>query len=272
MIEVRDVSLVIQDRAIVDGVSIDVPEGQFTALVGGNGAGKTTLIRLIKGIVVPSAGQIVVDGTSSLGAPRDFALRIGVVFQNPETQIVASVVDEDVAFGPENLGLPTAEIARRVERSLKLVGLWDLRHRPVHALSGGQKQRLAIAGILGLHPKYILFDEATALLDPAGKREVLDTALTLVREGIGVLWVTHDLREVFGAHKLYAMMNGRVVFQGSPAEFLSSSSSLKAARVLVPDEARLAQFLENKGVAVEWPITRQRVLERIKSLSLKTSS
>lgn len=269
MIEVQDVYYGLEGRSILQSVSIKICPGKFTVLMGGNGAGKTTLAKIIKGLLVPTSGKVLMDGTEMTAAGRDYQIKVGIVFQNPENQIVASVVEEDVAFGPENLGLKPTEIRERVESSLKTVGLWDLRHRPVHALSGGQKQRLAIAGILALRPSYILFDEATALLDPLGRREVLETATSLANS-IGVLWITHDLREALQADMLYALCQGKVIFQGSVQEFITNSEAMDLANVTIPEEVILSEMLSKRGAHVDWPLNEENLLKAITSLNLKT--
>ncbi|HHY43817.1 MAG TPA: ATP-binding cassette domain-containing protein [Coprothermobacter sp.] len=269
MIEVQDVSYGLEGRSILQSVSMNICPGQFTVLMGGNGAGKTTLAKIIKGLLVPTSGKVLMDGTEMAAAGRDYQIKVGIVFQNPENQIVASVVEEDVAFGPENLGLKPNEIRERVESSLKTVGLWDLRHRPVHALSGGQKQRLAIAGILALRPSYILFDEATALLDPVGRKEVLETA-TILAKSVGVLWITHDLREALQADMLYALCQGRVVFQGSVQEFITNPEAMDLANATIPEEVTLAEMLSKRGAHVDWPLNKENLLKAITSLNLKT--
>lgn len=268
MIEVQEVSYGLEGRSILQSVSMNVYPGRFTVLMGGNGAGKTTLARVIKGLLLPTSGKVLIDGMEISTAGRDYQIKVGIVFQNPENQIVASVVEEDVAFGPENLGLSPIEIKERVESSLKTVGLWDLRHRPVHALSGGQKQRLAIAGILALRPSYILFDEATVLLDPVGRREVLETALSLANS-VGVLWITHDLREALQADALYALCQGRVVFQGSVQEFLRDPEAMELANATIPEEVILAEMLSKRGAHVEWPLNKENLLKAITSLNSK---
>jgi energy-coupling factor transport system ATP-binding protein len=270
MIEVNNVSYGLEGRYILQSVSIKIPDGKFIGLMGGNGAGKTTLAKIIKGLVIPESGSVLLDGSDMNVAGRDYQVKVGIVFQNPENQIVSSIVEEDVAFGPENLGLDREEIARRVETSLKTVGLWDLRQRPVQALSGGQKQRLAIAGILALEPSYIIFDEATALLDPIGKREVLETAMKLA-DSVGILWITHDLREVFRADYLYALKEGKVVYSGSVRDFLKDKSAMELANVVVPDEVILSNALAERGVNVDWPISTESLLTAVRSLNLKTS-
>ncbi|WP_018963266.1 ATP-binding cassette domain-containing protein [Coprothermobacter platensis] len=270
MIELKQISYGLEDRQILRSVSLSIPSGKFIALMGGNGAGKTTLAKITKGLIVPSSGSVVLDGRDISSIEREYQTKVGIVFQNPENQIVSSIVEEDVAFGPENLSLSSPEIAARVESSLKTVGLWDLRHRSVQALSGGQKQRLAIAGILALRPSYIIFDEATALLDPVGKHEVLNTALELSKS-VGVLWITHDLREALMADSIYALREGEMIFSGSVPEFLSRGDIMEKANVVIPDEITLAQELMQRGVRVDWPITKESLLKATMLLSSKMS-
>ncbi len=237
-------------RAVWD-VSLTIRPGEFVALVGGNGSGKSTLAKHLNALLLPTHGRVVVDGldTRDPHALWEIRRRVGMVFQNPDNQIVATVVEEDVAFGPENLGLPPEEIAGRVEEALRAVGMLEYRLREPHLLSGGQKQRVAIAGVLAMRPRCIVFDEATTMLDPEGRREVLDTAHRLRdREGIAVVHITHSMEEAAEADRVVALHAGRVVLDGPPREVFREVRRLREVQLDLPEVARLHACLERRGV------------------------
>lgn len=235
----------------VDGVDLKIQPGEFVAILGHNGSGKSTIAKLINAILEPTDGCLYVDGRNVADENELWAIRqtAGMVFQNPDNQIIASVVEEDVAFGPENLGVPTEEIWTRVEESLAAVGMLEYRHHSPNKLSGGQKQRVAIAGIMAMKPKCIVLDEPTAMLDPSGRQEVLKTLHELnEKEKVTVLLITHYMDEVIGADRVLVMDDGKIVMQGTPREVFSQVEQLKAHRLDVPQVTELAWELKQSGL------------------------
>lgn len=249
----------------LDGVDLDVQPGEFVAILGHNGSGKSTLAKHLNMLLQAEEGTLWVDGKDAMDAANLWEIRqaAGMVFQNPDNQIVASVVEEDVAFGPENLGVPTGEIWRRVEKSLQSVGMSAYRSHSPNKLSGGQKQRVAIAGVMAMEPKCIVLDEPTAMLDPSGRKEVLDAVEALNREkGVTVILITHYMEEVTGADKVYVMDHGRVVMQGTPRQIFSRVEELKSYRLDVPQVTLLAHGLKKAGLDIPAGIlTRQELSE-----------
>ena len=235
----------------VDGVDLDVKKGDFVAILGHNGSGKSTLAKQINALLVPTEGTLYVDGMDTKDPEKVWDIRqsAGMVFQNPDNQIIGSVVDEDVGFGPENMGIPTKEIWERVEESLRSVGMWEYRHSSPNKLSGGQKQRVAIAGVVAMHPKCIVLDEPTAMLDPVGRKDVIRTvrALNMV-ENVTVILITHYMEEVIYADKVIVMDDGKVVMQGTPGEIFSQVDTLKKYRLDVPQVTLLAHELKKAGL------------------------
>jgi len=231
------------------GVSLHVHPGELVAVVGPNGSGKSTLGLLSNGLLAPNMGSVTVDGLDSTDASHTWDVRssVGVVFQNPDNQIVGTVVEEDVAFGPENLGLPREEIRMRVDRALATVGLTGLERREPHLLSGGQKQRLAIAGVLALDPRYMLFDEPTAMLDPAGRTDVLDLIERLRSDGRGIIHITHHLADIATADRVLVLLSGRAGFLGTPSELLESPGQLAEWGLELPPIMRLTAALRDAG-------------------------
>jgi energy-coupling factor transport system ATP-binding protein len=237
----------------LDGVSLTLDAGEFVAVVGANGSGKSTLARLCDGLLAPSAGRVLVDGLDTVDPGSLWTVRslVGMVFQDPDDQIVGTVVEEDCAFGPENIGLPSAEIRRRVDAALHAVGLDGLERREPHLLSEGQKQRLAVAGALAMRPRYLVFDEPTAMLDPEGRRSVLEIADRLAHaEGHGVLIVSHDTAGVARADRVIGLAAGRIVFDGSPEGLLGDAVLLAGVGLALPPAARLASALRRRGLDV----------------------
>ncbi len=237
----------------VDGVDLDVKEGSFIAILGHNGSGKSTLAKHINAILLPKEGTIYVDGKDTRDEDKLWEIRqaAGMVFQNPDNQIIGTVVDEDVAFGPENMGIPKEEIWSRVEKSLRSVGMWDYRQSSPNRLSGGQKQRVAIAGVMAMQPKCIVLDEPTAMLDPNGRKEVVEAVRELNRtQGVTVILITHYMEEVIQADRLFVMDQGKVVMQGTPREVFSRVEELKALRLDVPQATELAYRLRKRGVDI----------------------
>jgi energy-coupling factor transport system ATP-binding protein len=236
---------------VLRGIDLELYPGECVALIGSNGSGKSTLAKHLNALLLPTAGEVWVDGLDTRDPEAVWSVRqrVGMVFEHPDDQIVAAVVEEDVAFGCENLGLPPAEIRTRVDRALRVVGLDSLRRHPPHLLSGGQKQRVAIAGILAMHPRGLILDEATSMLDPQGQREVMETALRLCREdGLALLLITHVMEEAVQADRVVVLSEGRVVLQGTPVEVFSREDTLRQARIDLPQIARLSRALAEAGV------------------------
>ena len=240
-----------ETKRAVDGVELDVKKGDFVAILGHNGSGKSTLAKHINALLLPTDGEIWVAGMNTKDEDHVWDIRqsAGMVFQNPDNQIIGTVVEEDVGFGPENMGVPTEEIWTRVEEALKAVGMYKYRKHSPNRLSGGQKQRVAIAGIVAMHPQCIVLDEPTAMLDPNGRKEVIRAvrALNMV-EDITVLLITHYMEEVVHADKVIVMDQGKVVMQGTPKEIFSRVEELQSYRLDVPQVALLAHELKKKGI------------------------
>lgn len=254
---------VIGKSRAIDEVDIDVKEGQFIAILGHNGSGKSTLAKHINAILVPTEGTVWVNGLDTKDPSELWNVRqsAGMVFQNPDNQIIGTVVDEDVGFGPENLGVPTDEIWQRVEESLKAVGMIEYRHHSPNKLSGGQKQRVAIAGVVAMEPKCIVLDEPTAMLDPVGRKEVLKTVKKLrEQKKVTVILITHYMEEVIDADKIYVMDHGRVVMEGTPKEVFSQVDELKKYRLDVPQVTILADELKKQGLDIPSGILRKEEL------------
>lgn len=239
--------------AALNGVSLDIAAGTFLVVLGHNGSGKSTLAKHMNAVLLPAGGKVWVDGmdTADENLLLEIRRRVGMVFQNPDNQIVANVVEEDVAFGPENLGVPTEEIRRRVDGALKAVGMEDFVLHAPHHLSGGQKQRVAIAGIIAMEPACIVLDEATAMLDPSGRREVLDTVRRLNREkGITIILITHHMDEAALADRLVVMDQGRVVMDGTPRQILPQMETLQSLGLAAPHTVELLWGLRSAGFDV----------------------
>ena len=237
----------------VDHVNLSVEAGEFVAVLGRNGSGKSTLARMTNALELPTGGKIWVDGIAAQEAENRYAVRqvCGMVFQNPDNQIVATIVEEDCAFGLENLGVPSEEIRRRVDEALKLVGMEKFKKSAPHMLSGGQKQRVAIAGVLAMRPKMIVFDESTAMLDPMGRRDVLRIAQKLNREeGVTVLWITHFMDEAAQADRVVVMEHGKIACMGAPKEIFSDIARVNALGLSVPDMTVLAEKLRLGGLDI----------------------
>ncbi|MBR6469427.1 MAG: energy-coupling factor transporter ATPase, partial [Lachnospiraceae bacterium] len=235
----------------VDEVDLKIAQGEFVAIIGANGSGKSTLARHFNALLYPAEGTLYVDGYDTADDEHLWDIRktAGMVFQNPDNQIIGTVVEEDVAFGPENIGVKSREIWERVANSLKSVGMYEFRKHSPARLSGGQKQRIAIAGVLAMHPKCIILDEATAMLDPKGRREVMESVHALNQEeNITVILITHYMDEVVGADRVYVMDKGRVVMQGTPDKVFARSDELKGFGLTVPGVTLLADELRKRGV------------------------
>ena len=263
-------------QTALDHVNLNVEAGQFISILGHNGSGKSTFAKHINALLTPSEGTIWVDGMSTSDDEYTFAVRqtAGMVFQNPDNQIIASVVDEDVAFGPENIGVPTDEILERVERSLKMVGMYKYKNHSPNKLSGGQKQRVAIAGVMAMEPKCIILDEPTAMLDPDGRADVLRAVHTLNREkGITVILITHYMEEVVDSDYVFVMEKGKVFMEGTPREIFKDVKTLKEHSLDVPQVTLLADELRNAGLPIaECILTRKELIGELSKLNLKRIS
>ena len=237
----------------VDGVNLEVNQGEFISILGHNGSGKSTLAKHFNALLFPTEGTVWVDGLNTLENKNIWDIRqdAGMVFQNPDNQIIGKIVEEDVGFGPENMGIPTEEIWERVEESLKAVGMYEYRKNSPNHLSGGQKQRVSIAGVIAMHPKCIIFDEPTAMLDPNGRKEVIRAARALNEvEGITIILITHYMEEVIYSDKVFVMDKGHVTMQGTPREIFSQVDKLKELRLGVPQVTLLAHELQKRGLNI----------------------
>ncbi len=236
--------------AALTDISLTIEKGEFVAIIGHNGSGKSTLAKLFNGLLVPNTGRVLISGRSTADPEQQWWIRqqVGMVFQNPDNQLITTVVEEDVAFGPENLGIPSTEIVQRVEESLAQVDMGAYSQHSPHLLSGGQKQRIAIAGILAMRPRCLVLDEPTAMLDPRGRREVLSTVLRLNQEeGITVVWITHHMHEAVIAHRVIVMEEGRIASQGTPRQVFRQADELTHLGLDVPAITRLGQLLAQDG-------------------------
>ncbi len=257
IIEIKNVSYnYIEDEVeytAVNNVSLDIEKGSFTVILGHNGSGKSTLAKMLNGLNKPSSGDVFVDGINTRDEKTELLIKrkVGMVFQNPDNQLVASVVEEDVAFGPENLGLEPSVIRQRVDDALKSVGMYEFRNSTPHHLSGGQKQRIAIAGIIALEPECLILDEPTAMLDPKGRAEIINTVLRLNKEkGITVVLITHYMEEAENADRVLVMNDGEFIADGTPKEIFKNVKMLKSVGLDVPQTTELLYTLNENGIAV----------------------
>jgi energy-coupling factor transport system ATP-binding protein len=256
-----------QEIAALNGVTLDVKKGEFIVIIGHNGSGKSTLAKHLNALLKPSKGIVYIKGMDTRDQDKLWDIRqtAGMVFQNPDNQIVATIVEEDVAFGPENLGLPPEEIRKRVDEALKTVGMDKYAHSAPHYLSGGQKQRVAIAGIIAMKPEIIVLDEPTAMLDPSGRREVIETIKYLNKhEGITVVHITHYMEEAVDADKVIVMEQGRIVLQGTPEDVFSKVEVLKEIGLDVPQVTELAYRLRAEGLDI--PLNLLKVEEMVDAI------
>lgn len=259
-------------QTALDHVDLHVEPGQFIAILGHNGSGKSTLAKHINALLMPNEGTLYVDGKDTKDEKNIWDVRqtAGMVFQNPDNQIIASVVEEDVGFGPENIGVPTEEIWQRVEKSLRSVGMWEYRAHSPNKLSGGQKQRVAIAGVMAMQPKCIVLDEPTAMLDPCGRKEVLRAVHELNRKcGVTIILITHYMEEVVDADQIFVMDEGHIVMQGTPREIFSDVEQLKKYRLDVPQITLLAYELKKEGLPIPDGILTREELVKILEQQVK---
>lgn len=251
----------------VDNVSLSVKQGDFIAILGHNGSGKSTLAKHFNAILYPTEGTVFVDGMDTRDDEKlwDVRREAGMVFQNPDNQIIGQIVEEDVGFGPENLGVPTEEIWQRVEECLKAVGMYEFRKYAPGKLSGGQKQRVSIAGVIAMHPKCIVLDEPTAMLDPLGRKEVIRAVRALNDvEGITIILITHYMEEIIHADKVFVMDQGKIALQGTPREIFGQVEKLKELRLDVPQVTMLAHELREKGLDIpEGILTKEELIEAL---------
>jgi energy-coupling factor transport system ATP-binding protein len=254
----------------VNKVNLDIKQGQFIAILGHNGSGKSTLAKHFNALLYPTEGSVWVDGMNVEDDQYLWNIRqeAGMIFQNPDNQIIGQIVEEDVGFGPENMGIPTNEIWERVEESLKAVGMFDFRKKSPNHLSGGQKQRVSIAGVIAMHPKCIIMDEPTAMLDPSGRKEVIRAARALNQvEGITIILITHYMEEVIYADKVFVMDKGKVEMQGTPREIFSQVEKLQELRLGVPQVTLLAHELKKKGLPLsEGILTKEELVKELTAL------
>ena len=243
-----------EEKFAVNGVSFEVKKGEFLVILGHNGSGKSTIAKHMNALLLPSEGVVIVDGLNTLDNDNLWEIRskAGMVFQNPDNQLVATIVEEDVAFGPENLGVPPEEIRKRVDESLKRVGMYEYRRHAPHLLSGGQKQRIAIAGILAMKPECIIFDEPTAMLDPSGRKEVLDNIKEINKKyGITIVLITHYMDEAAQADRVIVMDGGKIMLEGKPREVFSNVKQMKDIGLDVPQVTELCYELKNNGINID---------------------
>ena len=255
------------ETVALDGIDLNIEEGSFVAVLGHNGSGKSTLAKHLNGILQPTEGTVLVAGmdTRDEKLMTDIRRKVGMVFQNPDNQIVANVVEDDVAFGPENLGIESEEIRRRVDEALKAVDMWEFRSHAPHLLSGGQKQRVAIAGVIAMRPCCIVLDEPTAMLDPVGRAEVIETIMRLNKEqGITVVLITHHMSETIDADRLIVMADGRIIDDGTPQQVFANVQKLRDAGLSVPETTQLIFELRKEGI--ELPLSALSVDECAESI------
>lgn len=254
-----------EDKAL-DDISFSIKEGEFVAIVGHNGSGKSTLAKLLNGLYTPTSGEVLVMGKSTKDENNliEIHRNVAMVFQNPDNQMVASVVEDDVAFGAENLGIEPVEIRKRIDESLKAVGLSDYKEKKLHQLSGGQKQRAAIAGVLAMNPKCIVFDESTAMLDPAGRDDVIEIMHKLNKEGVTIIFITHYMEEITDADRIIVIGSGKLQTQGTPEEIFSQIGMLHKQRLDVPEIVWLCELLRRGGLDISPDIlTKEQLVEAL---------
>lgn len=271
MISVQELKHIYTDAdgnevSALNGINLDIPAGEFIAIIGANGSGKSTLARHLNALLLPTSGKCIVDGLDTMEEKNlwDIRQHVGMVFQNPDNQIVAAIVEEDVAFGPENIGVPGPEIRERVERALAAVGMSDYAKHAPHLLSGGQKQRIAIAGVLALEPRVIVLDEPTAMLDPQGRQEIVRTVKKLNKEkGITIVYITHYMTEALEADRVVVMEKGHIRFSGTPHEVFSRVDELEKVGLEAPLADKIASELRKSGIKLPKEIITDEELAEV---------
>lgn len=266
MISFEDVSFTYTNESyVLEDLSVEIPQGQFVCVLGANGSGKSTFSKLINALLLPDKGEVKIDGLITSDAENTFSIRskAGSVFQNPDDQIVASLVENDVAFGPENLGIPNPELRRRVEAALAQVGLNGFEKRETNALSGGQKQRVAIAGILAMEPQILIFDEASAMLDPRGRRGLMRVCKELHAQGMTIVMITHYMEEAAEADRVLVLREGKIVLDGTPGEVLTQDAELRKLNLDIPFATQLSRLLQDKGIDIPTFVDREPLKEAL---------
>lgn len=275
MISFEDVSFTYTNESyVLEDLSVEIPQGQFVCVLGANGSGKSTFSKLINALLLPDKGEVKVDRLITSDAQNTFAIRskAGSVFQNPDDQIVASLVENDVAFGPENLGIPNPELRERVEAALAQVGLTGFEKRETNALSGGQKQRVAIAGILAMEPQILIFDEASAMLDPRGRRGLMRVCKELHAQGMTIVMITHYMEEAAEADRVLVLREGKIVLDGTPEEVLTQDAELRKLNLDIPFATQLSRLLQDKGIDIPTFVDREPLKEALWLLYSNTSA
>lgn len=275
MISFEDVSFTYTNESyVLEDLSVEIPQGQFVCVLGANGSGKSTFSKLINALLLPDKGEVKVDGLITSDVQNTFAIRskAGSVFQNPDDQIVASLVENDVAFGPENLGIPNPELRERVEAALAQVGLTGFEKRETNALSGGQKQRVAIAGILAMEPQILIFDEASAMLDPRGRRGLMRVCKELHAQGMTIIMITHYMEEAAEADRVLVLREGKIVLDGTPEEVLTQDAELRKLNLDIPFATQLSRLLQDKGIDIPTFVDRKPLKEALWLLYSNTSA
>lgn len=275
MISFEDVSFTYtSEDYVLEDISVDIPQGQFVCVLGANGSGKSTFSKLINALLLPDKGNVSVDGLVTSNADNTFQIRskAGSVFQNPDDQIVASLVENDVAFGPENLGIPNPELRERVEAALAQVGLTGFEKRETNALSGGQKQRVAIAGVLAMEPQILIFDEASAMLDPRGRRGLMRVCKELNAQGMTTVMITHYMEEAAQADRILVLREGRIALDGTPEEVLTQDEMLRSLNLDIPFATQLSRLLQDRGIDIPTFVDREPLKEALWLLYSSTSA
>lgn len=262
------------EEYVLEDISVEIPQGQFVCVLGANGSGKSTFSKLINALLLPDKGRVKVDGLITSDAENTFTIRskAGSVFQNPDDQIVASLVENDVAFGPENLGIPNPELRERVEAALAQVGLTGFEKRETTTLSGGQKQRVAIAGVLAMEPQILIFDEASAMLDPRGRRGLMRVCKELHAHGMTVIMITHYMEEAAEADRVLVLCEGRIVLDGTPEEVLTQDDELRKLNLDIPFATQLSRLLQDRGIDIPTFVDREHLKEALWLLYSNTSA
>lgn len=262
-----------EKNIVVDDVSLSIQEGEFLAILGHNGSGKSTFAKMLNAVLLPAGGTVYVDQMDTKDESLLYEIRrkVGMVFQNPDNQLVATIVEEDVAFGPENLGLPSEEIRKRVDEALRIVDMTAYQEHAPHMLSGGQKQRIAIAGIFAMKPNYIIFDESTAMLDPTGRKEVMNTIRKLNKEfGITIVLITHYMEEAAMADRVVVLKNGKMILEGTPRQVFENVEQMKALKLGVPQPTELAYELNKLGVEIRQDVlTAEEFMAALQTIKKK---